>query len=294
MSSLFSKKILSAFCVLSLISTSSLAANYGYDQGYACQECPCETFACAPACNRTYIGGFGGGLFSNSSHLSQIGTAFFLEASGGALAVDARGSTKKTSSGFGGVQLGYELSNCSFNTGCLGCSIAPALEIEALFSGTHKHKGLLVNPTERLDAHDFLVSFRTNSNTCLVNGILGFNSSCWCGFSPYVGGGIGATHISLKNAYSLQVDPLEEGVNHFNSRRSDCTWAFAAQVKAGVKYQVCNQFHLFAEYRYLFVGKSDYILGSTNYPNHAVTSPWLLRAKHRHFNAFAIGLQYSL
>src|SRR5690348_6897884 len=57
-------------------------------------------------CNRLYIGAFGGEMFSNASKVSQMGTALFSEAMGGPLAVEARGHTKKTGAGFGGVQFG--------------------------------------------------------------------------------------------------------------------------------------------------------------------------------------------
>ncbi len=40
----------------------------------ACDSCDCE---------RLYIGAFGGGIYSNSTEMSQMGTAFFTEAAGG-------------------------------------------------------------------------------------------------------------------------------------------------------------------------------------------------------------------
>ena len=83
-----------------------------------------------PSCNRLYIGAFGGGIYSNSSKVTQYGTAFFSELTSiGPLSVIAEGHLNKTSTGFGGVQIGYEWSKPS----CSGWSLAPAGELEAFF-----------------------------------------------------------------------------------------------------------------------------------------------------------------
>lgn len=280
MFNLFRKKGLSA--ALALLSLSAMSSSLiAWD---CCEPC---------SCNRLYIGGFGGGLYSNSNKISQLGTAFFTEAEGGPLAVIAEGHAKKKSFGFGGVQIGYEWSQCATNCGCSNWSLAPAGEIEAFFY-SHKQKGHLINPTDRLDEHDFADSFDLNASVILVNAVLSLNSSCMYGFTPYFGGGIGATHLSARDAKSIQVEPEEPGINHFNSRRSDSSWAFAAQAKVGLRYNICESFHIFGEYRYLFVDTSNYIFGSTVYPTHAPTSPWNVRIKNIHYNAFVVGLQYDL
>lgn len=286
MVNLFNKKCLSTlltFLSLSVVNSSLVA----WDGNDCCNPC-CEE----PKCSRFYIGGFGGELFSDSTKMYQMGTAFFEEAVGGPLAIYATGSTKKTSSGFGGVQVGYEttIQNC-----CSDWAFAPAVELEAFFY-SHKKSGHLINDTDptRLPEHDFADSFKVNSSVVLVNAVLALNNSCWCGFSPYIGGGLGAARLSLKGADSLQVSPVEDGVNHFNSKRDDSTWAFAAQVKAGLRYKIWDNFHIFGEYRYLFIDSSNFILGSTVYPNHAPTSPWNVNIKNLNYNAFAIGIQFDL
>ncbi len=48
------------------------------------------------------------------------------------------------------------------------------------------------------------------------------------------------------------------------------------------------------EYRYLYVDASNYILGATNYTTHVSTSPWNVKVKNVHYNAFAIGVQFDL
>lgn len=249
---------------------------------------------CYPSeCNRLYIGGFGGMLYPNSAKLIQRGTAFFTEAEGGPLAVDARGHASRKSSGFGGAQIGYEWRECPISLGCSDWSITPAAEIEAFFFHNRK-KGSLINPTNRLDEHDFIDTFPMDIGAYLVNGVLTLNSCCIENLSPYVGGGVGAAHVSIRRAKSIQIEPPEIGVNHFNSDRSDSSWAFAAQAKAGLRYNICERIHIFGEYRFFYMGSSRYLLGSTVSPGHAPTSPWDIDVKNHSYNAFVFGIQFDL
>lgn len=274
---LFNKGRLAALFALVFLS----AMNFSL-MAYEC----CEP----PSCNRLYVGAFGGGIYSNSSKVSQFGTAFFPEAIIGPLSVIAEGRLNKTSTGFGGVQVGYEWSKPR----CSGWSLATAGELEAFFFEGKKQGHLINRTVTGLPEHDFFDSFHMNSSVILANVVFSLNSDCLFGFSPYLGGGIGATRISLNKADSLQVEPLEADINHFNSRRNDSSWAFAAQVKAGLRYNFCQMFHIFAEYRYLYVDASNYIFGATNYTTHVPTSPWNVRVKNANYNAFAIGVQFDL
>ena len=257
-----------------------------------CDPCTNLMVCCDPCTNnRMYIGGFGGGIYSNTNRVSQFGTAFFSELTSiGPLSVIAEGHLKKTSTGFGGAQIGYEWSKPR----CSGWSLATAGEVEVFFF-KHKKKGHLINQTVNgLPEHDFLDSFRMNSNVILVNAVFSINNDCLFGFTPYIGGGIGAARVSLHKADSFQLEPLEEGINHFNSKREDSSWAFAAQAKAGLRYNLCRLFHIFAEYRYLYIDSSNYIFGATNYTTHVPTSPWNVKVKNIHYNAFAIGIQFDI
>lgn len=248
---------------------------------------PCEP----PSESRFYVGAFGGELCSNSSKIHQYGTAFFSEIDSiGPLSVIAEGSLNKTSAGFGGVQVGYEM----WKPSCSNWTLATAGELEAFFF-SHKKHGHLINQTViGLPEHDFADSFHVDSSVILANVVLSMKSDCLFGLTPYVGGGLGATRLEFSKADSLQVEPVEDGINHFNSNRSDSTWAFAAQVKAGLRFNFCEKFHVFAEYRYLFVDSSNYIFGATNYTTHVPTSPWNVRVKDMNYNAFAIGFQFDL
>lgn len=283
MSKLGRLAVLFALASLSTMS-SSLAAWECCDQ--PSWEC-CEQ----PSSSRLYIGAFGGGLYSNRSRVNQYGTAFFSEVTSiGPLSIIGEGRLNRTSTGFGGVQLGYECSRPV----CSGWSLAPAGELEAFFFN-HKKRGHLINHTVRgLPEHDFLDTFHMSSSVILANLVLAMNSDCLCGFSPYIGGGIGAARVSLHNADSLQVAPVELGVNHFNSNRSDSSWTFAAQAKAGLRYNFCEMFHVFAEYRYLFVDTNHYVFGATNYLTHVPTSAWNVRVKNTNYNAWVVGIQLDL
>jgi opacity protein-like surface antigen len=260
----------------------TLFASNSYASAWDC----CET----PSCNRLYIGAFGGGIYSNSNRITQYGTAFFPEEVIGPLPIIGEGHLNKTSAGFGGVQLGYEWSRPF----CSNWTLSTATELE-LFFFKHKKKGDVINQTlVGLPEHDFVDSFDMHSNVLMANVVFSFKNDCFCNFTPYIGGGIGAARLSLHNAKSLQVNPFEPGVNHFNSNRNDSTWTFAAQAKAGLSYQFCDSFHLFAEYRFLYLDSSNYIFGATNYETHVPTSAWNVKVKNVHYNAFAIGLQYDL
>lgn len=259
-----------------LVSVSVIQSLSGWDR--------CE----ADSESRLYVGAFGGVLYSNANLMHQYGTAFFAEASLGPLPIIAEGKLNNITCGFGGIQIGYEVSKPGY------LNLEPAGELEAFFF-KQKKKGHLINQTViGLPEHDFADSFHMDSSIVLANVVLSMKTDSFFGLSPYVGGGIGAAHLSLSKADSLQLEPVEAGINHFNSNRKDDSWAFAAQVKAGLRYNFCQNFHIFAEYRYLYVDDSKYVLGSTNYPTHVPTSPWNVKVKYTYFNAFAIGLQFDL
>lgn len=245
------------------------------------QEC------CYSACDRWYVGAFGGGIHSNAPQIIQRGTAF-LES--GILAVDARGYTGSNWSGFGGLQVGYEWAPCPFAIGCADANIASAIEVEAYWY-RYKKQGDMINPT--LEEHDFIDTFPMNFGVYLLNGVCTFHNRSLGKFSPYLGGGIGVAHIYIHNASSIQVSPAEPE-DHFNSDRSDRSWAFAAQAKAGFRYNICHRIHPFAEYRFLYVDSSRYIFGSTIYDTHAPTTTWIVDVKHIYHNAFVFGLQFDL
>lgn len=124
--------------------------------------------------------------------------------------------------------------------------------------------------------------------------VVGFRSP-YQGITPYIGGGIGAANVSIKDATSAQIDPLEIGINHFNSNPDSSAWTFAAQAKVGARMALGDSgAYLFGEYRYLYVGAVDQMFGSTSYPAHVPTSPWTASfgGTSHHLAAGGIGFSF--
>jgi opacity protein-like surface antigen len=232
-----------------------------------------------------YFGGFGGWVFPYSVPVSQSGTAFYTEGAGGPLAVEATGNAHGRTKGFGGVHIGYEWMNAI----CPGFRLAPALEIEGAYFANTIKKVDLNNPTTRLPEHDFLDTLPLRIGTLLANGILEFNNDY---ISPYVGVGVGVGFVSIHDANSSQVAPPEVGVNHFNSDRSEFTSLFATQAKAGLRYRFFKHYRLSAEYRFIYLTSSNFTFGSTSYPNHVPTSPWMVKLGGLAYNGLTLGFDF--
>ncbi|MDP1836517.1 MAG: outer membrane beta-barrel protein [Chlamydiales bacterium] len=242
--------------------------------------------------DRVYFGAFGGAIASDSTRITQTGTVFFPDIDGGPMDVNAQGDSNSTASAFGGVQFGYEWTQYPFITGFSDWIVTPTLEIEGYWYN-HTKKGHLINPTDRIPEHDFASSFPMDVAVDLLNGVLTMRSA-FGRVAPYIAGGIGAARLRIRNAVSLQTSPPEPDINHFNSKPKNATWAFAAQIKAGLNYYVYDRVHLFAEYRCLYIDSSAYKLGPTDYPDHAATSSWKIHMKNIYYNAFALGVQFDL
>jgi opacity protein-like surface antigen len=170
-----------------------------------------------------YVGVFGGGGFGTNTDVNQLGTAFFTEAEGGPLAVNATGRTNSGGVGFVGGQVGYELSYGSF--------VQPAFEIEGFYLRSGTRRATVDSPTDRLDEHTFDNTFSIHNSVFLANMVLSF-PTLHPGLTPYIGGGIGGARVSVDGANSLQTNPMEAGINHFNSNPDSSVWTFAAQAKA--------------------------------------------------------------
>jgi opacity protein-like surface antigen len=228
-----------------------------------------------------YVGVFGGGGSSTSTDVTQLGTAFFIEAQGGPLAVNATGRTDSGGVGFIGGQIGYELSYRSF--------VQPAFELEGFYLRAGTRRGTLNSPTDRLEEHTFDNSFSIRNSIYLANMVVSF-PTLHPGVTPYIGGGIGGARVSASDANSLQVAPPEAGVNHFNSNTDSSVWTFAAQAKAGVRVALGPHAYVFGEYRYLYVGSNDQIFGNTVYPDHAPTTAWTVRFDETSYHLGTVGI----
>lgn len=236
-----------------------------------------------------YLGAFGGGGHYENNSFTQQGTALYGPNNGGPLSVNAKGNTD-TSAIIIGMHVGYEWLGWLLNTDKPCWKLVPAAEFEGYYLG-NKLSGQLSNPTTRLPEHLFEDSFQMNTGVFLANSVWVFKSPYK--IDPYFGAGIGAAILSFSNANSVQVSPAEPGINHFNSNPNASSWAFAAQAKAGLRFNLSEHGRLFAEYRFLYLSSTDYTFGSTVYPTHIPTTKWKVNFASMHYNMGAIGFEYD-
>jgi opacity protein-like surface antigen len=248
-------------------------------------EEPPEQQECCCTPTSIYFGGFGGWIFPYNVTVTQMGTAFFTEASGGPLPVAAKGTASGRTKGVGGLHIGYEW----MHEMSPGFRLAPALELEGTYFANTANKADVVNPTDRLEAHEFIDTLPMRVGTLLANGILEYNTDY---ISPYVGVGVGVGFVSIRGVDSLQIDPMEAGINHFNSDSSAYNTVFATQAKAGLRYRFLQHYRISAEYRYLYLTSSDFTFGFTNYPDHVATSSWVVKLNGMGYNLVTFGIDF--
>lgn len=232
-----------------------------------------------------YLGGFGGWGF-NHFDVVQKGIAFYLSDKGGPLVVDSAGRTQSNGFGFGGLHIGYE----SLSEDDLSWSFTPTVELEGYYFSQTK-KVTLVNPTDRLDFHEFVDTFPIRAGVLLTNFQLALTNDF---ITPYVGIGIGAGIVSIHKAFSEQTAFPEPGINHFNSNPNSFNWNFAAQIKTGLSFSPWDYLRFFAEYRFLFLAATDYTFGHTVYPGHVATADWNIRFGGICSNLFCAGIDFPL
>jgi opacity protein-like surface antigen len=237
----------------------------------------------ATSARGVYFGGFGGGGFSTEAEVTQFGTVFFTEAEGGPLAVNAKGKSDGDGVGFVGAQVGYEFSR--------GSAVLPAFEVEGFYLDTGTRSATLQNPSNRIAEHTFDNTLPMNTTVFLTNLVLSFPTA-YHGVTPYIGGGIGGALVSVDGAKSLQTNPSEGDINHFSNTDSSA-WTFAAQAKAGVRVALNHSAYVFGEYRYLYVGSTDQVFGSTNSPVHAATSAWTVRVDDASYHLATAGIGFD-
>jgi opacity protein-like surface antigen len=247
-----------------------------------------------PALSGFYLGAFGGWGSFNDFQVTQSGVAMFsptLNAAGiggltEPLAIDAVGSVGNNSVGFGGIHLGYEWLVPAWG-------VTPAIELEGIyFSKTLEAD--LDNSSIVLTEHDFDDNFPTKTGVVLINGVLQLNCFRMSVVHPYVGFGLGAAILSINGANSPQVNAPEPGVNHFNSNEDSSDWTFAAQAKAGLRFDVSEHVQLFAEYRFLYIGNTEFTFGSTYYPSHVPTTSWKVDFENMYANSGALGIEFKI
>lgn len=241
---------------------------------------------------KIYIGAFGGGGSSNDLNANQFGTVFFIEATGGPLAVDAFGQLDSKTTSFFGAQLGYQAPEIFLNSSPQ-LALKPAAELEGYYMSKRSFNGTLINNTDRLSEHDFVVSYPMSRTVFIANAVLSFNNPCFI-VTPYIGLGIGSAISRISDASSTQVNPPEADVNHYNANPSATNSAFAGQIKIGFSYDFNNHISLFADYRWLYIASTNFTFGSTVFPTHAPTSSWQVRLDSQRCNLGNLGIRFSL
>jgi len=247
-----------------------------------------------PILSGFYLGGFGGYGSINDFQVRQNGIAMFsptlfdegIGSLSEPLAIDAVGNVGSNSIGFGGIHFGYEWLVPTWG-------ITPGIELEGIyFSKTFEAD--LDNSSIVLTEHDFDDSFPTKTGVVLVNGIFQLNCFRLGMVHPYIGIGLGAAILSITGADAPQVNPPEPGVNHFNSDEDSLDWTFAAQAKAGLRFALSQNWQLFAEYRFLYLGNTEFTFGSTVYPTHVPTTSWKVDFDNMYVNSGVLGIEYKV
>jgi opacity protein-like surface antigen len=240
---------------------------------------------------KSYIGFFGGGGSSNNLNANQFATAFFVEANGGPLSINAFGPLNNTQASFFGAQLGYQAQEI-FLKSSSQWTLGPAAELEGLSISKRSFNGSLNNSTVRIPEHDFMVSYPMRSTIFLANAILSINHA-HLPIHPYVGFGIGNAIVRISEASATQLNPAEVGVNHYNANASDTNSTFAGQMKLGFSYDVNKYVSLFAEYRRLYLASTHFVFGSTVYDNHVPTSSWQVNLSSQRYNLSDVGVRFN-
>jgi opacity protein-like surface antigen len=247
-----------------------------------------------PTTPKFYIGAFGGWGLSHDLNANQFGTIFLEELDGGPLAVNALGELDNKNSLFFGAQLGYQAQERLLNSSS-HWTLAPAVELEGYAMNQRSFKGTLNNITDRDTEHDFRVSYPMRKTVFLANAVLNFNND-QSSIHPYVGFGIGNAIVRISDASSTATEiipRLEDGTNHYNANTSDTNSTFAAQLKLGLNYDISKCISLFAEYRFLYLASSHFVLGSTVSPGHPASSSWHVKLDAQRHHLGDVGIRFN-
>lgn len=239
--------------------------------------------------SKFYTGIFGGVGSVTETDFKQYGSVYVTEASGGPLGINAFGHLKSETTGLAGAHLGFKLPVVHMLQ-----PVTPAVELEGFYLSGGDLKGHANNNTIRLIEHDFAVTYPWQTGVFLINAVINANEPLFKKAMPYFGVGFGSAVGHISGAKSFQVNPEEQGINHYIAKRDDRAATFAAQAKAGLSFNLNHNTRIFAEYRHLYLYEMNYIFGSTLNLLHAETSSWSVKFDPQHYNMAIVGFDFTL
>jgi opacity protein-like surface antigen len=127
----------------------------------------------------------------------------------------------------------------------------------------------------------YTVTAKIGTYTTLANAYIDMGT--WWGFTPYIGGGIGATYLK-PSGFAL----TDTTFTTYRSLTPDAKWAFSWAGTAGVSYAFSPTFLLDASYRYLSLGEARSMVNVQPPPVSDVTYGNLTAQE------FRLGLRYLI
>lgn len=241
-----------------------------------------------------YAGIFGGGGATTSTSIQQSGVAFYSPPK----PVNALGSASSSTAAMAGAHVGYEWDELMLGSKDSGWGLRPAVELEGFYLGNTQSANLLSPTTPGVQNHAFNVNLPSSNGVFVANAVFALRTPLSESILPYVGAGVGGATMNMNNATSEQINPPEPGLNHFNSNPNASGSALAVTAKAGLRGEIAEHISLFAEYRYVYLGSTDYTFGQTIgagsacCPNHVPTTNWAVSTGGQNYSLGVAGLEY--
>ncbi|MBM3194181.1 MAG: hypothetical protein FJZ60_00270 [Chlamydiae bacterium] len=237
---------------------------------------------------RFYAGVYGGGGGFTVSNITQAAIKYNSPSQGGTTYVTAYGGGRTAGVGMAGLQAGYLWPDLVDNNPRRATpkSVSIGTEFEGYYLGTKLSSNLGSNFST------FNSTFPINGGTLLGSLVFHFGMYEQSRYHLFLGGAAGASVLTAHNATSYQVQPLQTGINHFNTQTTATAWTFAAQGKAGLMFDVNEHFKVSGEYRFLYLTPARFRFGSTSYAGHPPTTPWRVKFGNMFVNMGDLGISY--
>lgn len=168
--------------------------------------------------------------------VDNSGSCLYMRADGGGATYERPDVTQPIGVGFAGggaSAINESISDTAFVEGGFGCQFTPSLRGEIV--GGYRLRSSLKDPADSLDA-------KLQTYTVSVNFL--YDITNYGGWTPYIGGGLGAAYHRLSD-FSAPADAVSGDDVHF-------TW----NVQAGVSYDITKNFKIDAGYRFSDLGNA--------------------------------------